>query len=257
MMKRVRFPLLGAVFLAGVLLAIGTPPAGDPQPLGNPGTWHLVFDDEFDRTSLALAKWRPNWLGPSNTAITPPTNSTEPQCYDPAQVTVSGGYLNLDAVQRPCTANNGVTYQYASGMVESNGHFNYTYGHAEALMSIPGDSANVPINWPAWWTNGKNWPSDGEDDIMEVLGRKTCFNYHNSGGQLGPICTSDQAGWHTFASDWEPGVVKYYFDGVQVGVFTKGIASSPHYLILNHGLHKSLIQAPARVQIDYVRVWQH
>jgi beta-glucanase (GH16 family) len=115
----------------------------------------------------------------------------------------------------------------------------------------------VPLSTGQRFGRTGSWPRDGEDDIMEVLSRKTCFAYHYSGGVHGPVCTARKSGWHTFASDWEPGVVKYFYDGVKVGTFTSGITSSPHYLILNHALGNSLIQVPSRVQVDYVRVWQH
>lgn len=252
--RRLLLPLIAAL-----ALVTSVPDSGSttPQPLGNPGTWRLVFDDEFNGTSLDLSKWQPNWLAASDGAISPPVNRHEPQCYDPAQVTVSGGYLNLDAVQRQCTDYRGGTRRYASGLIESNGGFNFTFGHAEARMWLPGDSAGTPVNWPAFWSDGQSWPRDGEDDIMEVLSRKTCFAYHYSGGVHGSVCTARKSGWHTFASDWEPGVVNYFYDGVKVGTFTSGITSSPHYLILNHALGNSLIRVPSRVQVDYVRVWQH
>jgi hypothetical protein len=69
-------------------------------PLGVPGNWTLKFDDEFSGTSVDYAKWQPNWLAWNNTAITPPDNSNDLNCMDPAQVTESGGVLNLTAVTR-------------------------------------------------------------------------------------------------------------------------------------------------------------
>ena len=95
---------------------VTTPNASPPTviPAGQ-----LVFSDEFDGTTLDLSKWQPNWLGASNASVTKPINSAELSCYDPAQVSESGGYLSLTAAARPCTAANGVTYKYASGLVES------------------------------------------------------------------------------------------------------------------------------------------
>ena len=36
----------------------------DPShPVGLPGTWRLVFDDEFNGQQLDLSRWNPNWFG--------------------------------------------------------------------------------------------------------------------------------------------------------------------------------------------------
>ena len=67
-------------------------------------------------------------------------------------------------------------------------------------------------------------------------------------------------GWHTFASDWEPGSITYYYDGTEVGRLTAGIAGTPHFLVLGLGIGGTfggLMVAPASERVDYVRVWQH
>jgi beta-glucanase (GH16 family) len=67
-------------------------------------------------------------------------------------------------------------------------------------------------------------------------------------------------GWHTFAADWEPGSITFYYDGVLIGNETSGITAAPMYLVLNlsvsSGLGSSIV-VPATMKVDYVRVWQH
>ena len=70
------------------------PLMGGLLPFGQSGNWNLIFADEFSGGTLDLTKWRPNWLGPSDTSITKPVNSAEVNCYDPQQVTVQNGELN-------------------------------------------------------------------------------------------------------------------------------------------------------------------
>ena len=66
-------------------------------------------------------------------------------------------------------------------------------------------------------------------------------------------------GWHTFAADWEPGSITYYYDGTEIWQDTSGITSAPMYLILNLALDSSMSVdlVPATMRVDYVRVWQH
>ncbi|QQR52675.1 hypothetical protein IPG36_00930 [bacterium] len=67
-----------------------------------PSNLQLAFQDEFSGTNLDLTKWDPNWLAWDATKITQPVNtSTEPVCYDPQQVTVGDGLLNLDLENDP------------------------------------------------------------------------------------------------------------------------------------------------------------
>ena len=232
------------------------------QPVGVPGTWNMVFSDEFNGTSLDLTKWRPNWNGGTDTAITPPVNGSETACYDPQQVTESNGELDLTAVANPCTAN-GRTFPYRSGMIESNGKYSFSHGAFEARIWTPAGSGM----WPAFWSDGQSWPLDGEIDVLEAYGTdaSSSFHYHYPGGGPGGNSTvpGSTAGWHTYAADWESGVITWYYDGQPVWRLTdsmltggSSIVSAPQYLILNLGLNSSQSAVPATMRVDYVRVWQ-
>jgi hypothetical protein len=236
---------------------------GDYVPYGVSGNWRLVFDDEFDQPVLNLGKWQPNWLAGNDTDITKPVNSYEESCYDPAQVSIVNSNLQFSAVQRPCLANNGRTYQYASGLVNTYGDFRVTYGFIEALIWLDGTEISV-VNWPAFWADGTGrWPTTGEIDIMEGLGGQLSWHYHwgkkaqSVGGY--PTMTS-QAGWHVFAADWGPGALRWYYDGHMVAQATNGIVSNPMFVIANYGLSSAIsdpITVPSNMLVEYVRVWQH
>jgi beta-glucanase (GH16 family) len=215
-----------------------------------------VFGDEFNGTSLDTSKWNPNWLGCA-TCTTPPVNSSEQDAYAPSQVSVSGGSLHLNLVQQSTTVG-GKTYPYRSGLVESNGKAQFTYGAFEARIYLPASGTSV-ANWPAFWTDGQSWPTDGEMDVMEGLEGDACYHFHSPAGGPGSCASGNFSGWHTYGADWEPGSVTYYYDGKEVGQITTGITSAPQYLILNNGLNSSDAApvAPSDMQVDYVRVWQH
>jgi beta-glucanase (GH16 family) len=232
------------------------------MPTGNvPGTWsHLILDSEFNGTSLP-SPWTTGWFG---SGITNDVDPSENDCNDPAQVTEANGELDLNLIAKTETCPAG-TKGYATGIVTTNpndgthpaGGFQYTYGYAEARISVTPTSSGGLADWPSFWTDGQSWPTDGEDDILEGLGGPACWHFHDpSGGPGGCASGNYGGGWHTYGADWEPGVVTYYYDGVQVGQITSGITSSPMYLILGMGLG-STPQAPAAERVSYVRVWQH
>src|SRR6478609_5660102 len=136
---------------AKVPAAAGAIPVG-VVPHGPPGSWSLAWSDEFSGTRLDLRKWQPNWLGGDSTSSTAPVNTAELSCYDPRQVTESGGALHLAAVKRPCRS-----WHYASGLVETAKTFQFTYGYAEARMFLPPASVfGACTNWPAFWVNGND-----------------------------------------------------------------------------------------------------
>jgi beta-glucanase (GH16 family) len=241
-----------ALGLSGCVAADGGSNVPPPGPSN-----HYLFRDEFTGGSLDLSRWQPNWLGPSNGAITKPINGAEISCYDPAQVRVPGdGYLHLAAAHRSCTANNGARYSYASGLVQTFPHFRFTEGYLEARVWLPGSTSIH--NWPAVWTDGTGtWPSTGESDVMEGLSGKACYHYHSPSGGPGGCVAGTFTGWHTFAEEVYGGVTTYYYDGVRVGA--KSSVKAPHYIILNLGIGGwgGPVAAPSEMLVDYVRVSYH
>ncbi|HEX7459505.1 MAG TPA: glycoside hydrolase family 16 protein, partial [Acidimicrobiales bacterium] len=204
---------------------------------------------------LDTSQWSTGWFG---SGITTGASSSEQQCYDPSQVSVTGGVLNLSAVARAVTCG-GTVHPYASGMVTTDGKFSFTYGYMEARIWMPGNGSIA--DWPAFWADGQNWPTNGEIDTVEGLGGQACAHFHNPAGGPGACAAGNYSGgWHTFAADWEPGSVTFYYDGTQIWNDTSGITSAPMYLILNLALSPAITSpntAPATTQVDYVRVWQH
>ncbi|MEY9893034.1 beta-glucanase (GH16 family) [Catenulispora sp. MAP5-51] len=224
-------------------------------PQGIAGSWRNVFSDSFANDSaLDTTKWSTGW---NASGITRPPNWSENDCYDPAQVSVTGGTLNLTAIQK--AVNCGEAKDYTSGLVNTNGKFNFTYGAMEARIYLPAGSDGKIANWPAFWADGQNWPTDGETDVMEGLTGDACYHFHSTAGGPGGCASGNYTGWHTYGADWEPGSVTYYYDGVKVGQITTGITSVPQYLILNNavGGYGGTTLAPSTMKVDYVKVWQH
>jgi beta-glucanase (GH16 family) len=232
-----------------------------PMPTGVSGDWTLKFDGEFNGTSLDTTKWSTGWYG---SGITAPANEQENDCYDPAQVTVGGGVLSLSLIQKSETC--GDNEPYAAGLISTAGKFNFTYGFIEArvwLPGVPGHPGEV-ANWPGVWADGQNWPQDGEIDIAEGISGQVCAHLHSAvnpdgigpGGGSGCPSGTYTGGWHTFAANWEPGIITYYYDGVDIGSVTTGVTSAPMFLVLDYATQNTNV-APAAMKVEYMRVWQH
>jgi beta-glucanase (GH16 family) len=178
---------------------------------------------------------------------------------DPAQVSVANGELDLTAVAKEETCG-GATESYASGLIKTYGLFSFTYGYMEARIWLPGTGGIA--DWPAFWAVGQNPPTGGEIDVMEGIGGNAVGHFHNAAGTQGPITGvgTFTGGWHTFAADWEPGSITYYYDGTKIGEATSGVTSVPMYLVLDLALSTTITSpnvVPAIMRVDYVRVWQH
>src|SRR5579871_712054 len=139
-------------------------PASPPPLSGTSGPWRLIFDDEFSGDTLDTTKWTPFWFADGATS-----NGT---AMDAANVSVAGGTLRLDLTPT------------SGGLVSSNGKFSFTFGYVEARIDLPGSAGSLS-NWPAFWTDGQNWPQDGEIDVMEGLGGAACWHFHSSTGSPG------------------------------------------------------------------------
>lgn len=241
------------------------PATGAAQPAGIPGNWKLVFDTEFDRSSLDRSVWRTGWFGDG---VTRPASNTDDDCYSPNNVTFPGDgtmHLNVTATSSTC---GGVSYPYTGSMVttdpsdgRASGGFQYTYGVVEARVYLPADGT-VIADWPGVWADGQNWPTDGEDDVMEGLDGSACATFHDPldiGLRTRACSTTVGPGWHTFASDWQPGSVTYYYDGAVVATVTSGVTSAPMYLILDDTVKMGEPDdtEPDAMRVQYVRVWQN
>jgi beta-glucanase (GH16 family) len=218
-----------------------------------------TFDDEFNGTSVNTNNW--NVEGPRA-----PNNGQEEDCYSPTTVSESGGDLNIALLNQSCTIGS-TTYKYTGGQIDTNDHFNPTYGYFEARMYTPGSNGQIS-NWPAWWMFGPNWPSGSEIDTFEgfhgYAGWHFCFPDPTACDWQGNYqSTQDFTGWHTYAVDWQPTSIIYYYDGVKVGTLTTGAstANQPMQLVIDNTTGPLDNQAgplvvPATIKVDYVRAWK-
>ncbi|MEI6222552.1 MAG: family 16 glycosylhydrolase [bacterium] len=276
---------IGTVWIDNVSLKMtNTPELHDAlavQPSSNaPGLWNLVFNDEFDGTTLDVAKWVQcrRWNNYDGCHV---GGTEELQWYSRDNVIVNNGTLKLRALKQGFDGSDGQHYDYTSGMITTDKdnynenvppRFSYTYGYAEMKAKLPPGQGY----WPAFWMLQQNgvWPP--EIDILENLGHQMTIahmTFHwsdlvdGSHKQSGTICTSSDlsANWHTYGVDWQPNAIVWYLDGQECKRYSTAanIPTNPMYLLLNlsvggawGGYPDSTTVFPGDFETDYVRVWQ-
>jgi hypothetical protein len=249
------------VFLMAVDVAasVAVPPSGN---------WTQTLNEEFSANGLNTALWTPEWWQGGD---------MNGQCTSPSLVSQPGnGYLYLQVRAQESTCG-GTKHPDTGALVESDpadgkpGHsgFLYSYGYVEWRVYVVGWGGEpecprggcIP-DWPALWSFPEN--EETEFDVFEGLKGEACHGfwhhvepiYHEGGCE-----TASYAGWHTYGAEWEPGNLKYYYDGTKVWEYSSSyIKSTPQYLIMNDvppGSYGGKLVVPDEILVDYVRVWQH
>jgi beta-glucanase (GH16 family) len=238
-----------------------TASAGSASTLPSPiaGTnYQLVFDDEFNGTSINPANW--NEVGPWGHPVASSwANFSYPSLSgNRSNVSVANGSATITA--RESGSN------WTGGILSTNGLHQFEYGFVEAYAKLPAGQGL----WPAIWMYGSNSSFD-ELDIMELLGSDVTHVYQtmheNSGAieQVAPANTNWTSEYHLFQMLWEPGQVTFYIDNVETATFTQNVPAEPMYLMLNldvggpnnwGGAPSSSTPTTATFNVDYVRVYQ-
>lgn len=140
--------------------------------LTGPG-WTKVLEEGF---SGDLSKWTIWYGGAFNQEL---------QLYQAANLQTANGILTITAREEPAT---GPTtpfdpapraFSYTSGRIESRTHFSASTSTPKVRFS---SRLRLPAGygmWPAFWTYGDPWPTQGEIDIMEGRGQEP-FQYQTA-----------------------------------------------------------------------------
>lgn len=199
---------------------------------GEPPEAVLLFSDSFDGGVIDPAKWVKS-VYPFGANYNPGTG--ERQRYFDANLSVSGGQLIINTVK---TLGDGITY--TSGMINTYGLFQRTYGYYEIEMQTPAKSSV----WPAFWLApaNLNWPP--EIDVMKGGGGETHHIHVNShylispevyGADGGYVSVDPTAGFNRYGCNWQPGVLEFYLNRTLSYTVTEPLAlpAEDMYMIVN------------------------
>lgn len=241
----------------------------------------LVWSDEFDGTSLDLAKWNieTGGHGWGNQEKQNYTNRSE-------NLRLEDGNLIIEARKEVYQNNN-----YTSARIHTRGKADFKYGKIEARISLPAGKGT----WPAFWMMGSNittvrWPLCGEIDIMEHVGSKPTMISHavhttDKNGSKGnnwhnqKTVADVEGNFHTYAIEWErkfnegADCISFYINGVKsTTIWEPHVNSTPQvwpfnndfFILLNLAIGGNMGGAiddaafndPVLMKVDYVRVYQ-
>ncbi|MEU4085504.1 glycoside hydrolase family 16 protein [Streptomyces aureus] len=240
--RRVLVAVLGTLSLAAAAATAATLPASASAPTPPTG-WSQVFADDFSGAAGSGVNTT-NWQyttgtsypgGPANFG----TGEVETMTSSTSNVALDGNGNLLITPRRDASGN------WTSGRIETKRtDFEPPAGgklRMEARIQMPNvTGAAAKGYWPAFWALGapyrgnyQNWPGVGELDIMEnVQGLNTEWATMHCGTNPGGPCnetsgignntpctgTTCQAGFHTYAMEWDrstsPEEIRFYLDGV-------------------------------------------
>ena len=241
-----------------------SPGSSDASTVPRAVSYHLIWSDEFNGTSVDGSKWN---LDNGNPGV-----NNELEYYQAANAAVTGGNLVITARQQSMGGQ-----PYTSAKLETAGKFSTTYGRIEARIALP----MVQGTWPAFWmlgadiNQGTPWPNCGEIDIMEHVNTTNTIlgTMHWNGGsghvQYGSSTTTTPGDFHVYAVEWDNSSIRWYVDNslYVTGNITNNINNTgafhlPFFILLNLAVGGTLPgptvdngSLPTSMLVDYVRVY--
>jgi beta-glucanase (GH16 family) len=200
------------------------------EPKVDTTVWTEIFTENFDSD---LSMWNV-WKGGAY--------NNEYQYYSDsiANLNIMGGVLEIaaikDTVSGATTNSNPTakTFYFTSGRIESktlySANSNTPKIRFAARIKLPAGYGM----WPAFWSYGNNWPTNGEIDAMEAKGNLpyqygTNYFYgtspgtdlvHNSEVSTVTSATSLTDSYHVYEVIWEQDKLTYLLDSVIVSTKT-------------------------------------
>jgi beta-glucanase (GH16 family) len=233
-----------------------------------------IFEDDFNTD---LSKWN-IWTGGAF--------NNELQYYNAGNLQLLNGNLIITAKKETVT---GATTPFDATAKT----FNYTSGRIECKTNISASSANPKVRivariklpagygmWPAFWSYGDPWPTQGEIDYLEAKGQEP-FTYNTNyfygratnrnlvKNQVGTITSNISLTdcYHVYEMIWSQNSLTSVFDGnvveTKTGSYVPNLFGKTERVVLNVAVGGNYFSNfdPAQIvtgslYVDYVKVFR-
>ena len=196
--------------------------------------WDKSFEDLF---STNLDKWN-IWHGGAF--------NNELQLYQASNLSVANGNLVINPRQENVSGPTNPfdptpkNFAYTSGRIESKTNFSASVNTPAVRMMARIKLPSGYGMWPAFWSYGDPWPTQGEIDILEARGQED-FKYQtnyfygrtanrnlvrNAEGFVTTDSVSLQTCYHVYEMIWTQNSLQFYFDGILVKTNSGGYVPS-------------------------------
>ena len=271
------YPIMGCASLES---ASGARTTATATSNNQASPWKLVWDDEFNGSAGAPpdpSKWTPEVAGNGWGSKQLEYNTDNLNAYQDGQGNLvlearKGNPEELQCWYGPC--------RYTSARISTSGHFSFTYGLLEARIKIPYGQGL----WSAFWLLGSNcatvgWPTCGEIDVMEQVGKKEPATIHGSAHgpeKFSGSCTLPHGafadGFHVFVLQWDPSHLSFFVDGMNYATLDKATLTNQQDWVYNHpydiilnvavggvwpGSPDSTTVFPQKMYVSYVRLYKN
>ena len=250
--------------------------------------WTLTWSDEFngsDGSAVDSTKWvyDTGGGGLGNSELEYYTSGTANAVQQGGNLVITATTANASSYT--CSYPSNGPCHYTSARLKTLGKFSQQYGRFEARIQMPEGQGL----WPAFWMMGDNintanWPSCGEIDVMENIGKEPTINHGSMHMPASGSTSDDQLtgmytlpggaklgdAFHTYAIEWTSSQVTFYVDDMLYETQTKAGATGrtwefdhPFFILLNvavggtwPGSPDSTTTFPQTMKVDWVRVYQ-
>ena len=269
-------------------------PAPEPTKFGYP----LAFNDEFDCAPLNTAKWNTQrydtldgWTV-NNPPLFRPHHTLEGAAYNPNNVAVANGALELKLEGPASPAASAEGYTRSTGMVNTKGKFNFKYGYVETRVWV----SDCIGCWQTFWIMPENgtWPPEidifefvnpesaqkrfphsivhwkpdgieGDDqhqwaETIDGIKSQEWFTTYPAGKNVDYMGTGE---WHTYGMLWTKDRADFFVDG-KLGSTVLGeskLPQTPMYLIYQMAIGDpnkfpaGVAPEGSTLSVDYLRVF--
>jgi beta-glucanase (GH16 family) len=245
--------------------------------------YSVVFEDEFNGSVLDRNSWKTSLPWGPDRIINREQQyfvnifGNNPPSYDPFSFT--GSTMKITGIDTPSDMLSQANNQpYLSGVITTADYFEMTYGYVEMNAKLASGTGLLSTFYLFNQDFDNNKP---EIDIIEYIGSrpdKAYQTYHyfdsnrsrwasgenHSSPTMETVAASDlSAGYHTYSVLWEPNLMVWYIDDIEVRrVVGPRVSTEPMNIIAQLVVGSEWIgqpdanAIPATLEIDYIRAWQ-